>query len=163
VGLYTDTSKLEWIFWTSHHSVLLIDMLLKSSRNLSTRTNGISVLQIRHNQSMSKTALTNSLSKTSPSHKKIRVTGRQRRTPKNGVIFIKVPGTTPMNVTQNSDWWSISKTRIRTIIENLILKILVKDKSSMHTPLLLSWPHQFNQKNQHILKRRSTFFIHGCG
>jgi hypothetical protein len=42
VGLYTDTSKLKWIFWTSHHSVLLIDMLLKSSRNLSTRTNGSS-------------------------------------------------------------------------------------------------------------------------
>jgi hypothetical protein len=37
MGLYTDTSKLKWIFWTSHHSVLLIDMLLKSSRNLSTR------------------------------------------------------------------------------------------------------------------------------
>jgi hypothetical protein len=46
VGLYTDTSKLKWIFWTSHHSVLLIDMLLKSSRNLSTRTNGSSGLQI---------------------------------------------------------------------------------------------------------------------
>jgi hypothetical protein len=38
VGLYTDTSRLKWIFWTSHHSVLLIDMLLKLSRNLSTRT-----------------------------------------------------------------------------------------------------------------------------
>jgi hypothetical protein len=32
--------------------MLLIDMLLKSSRNLSTRTNGISGLQIRNNQSM---------------------------------------------------------------------------------------------------------------
>ena len=39
-GLYTDTSKLKWIFWKSHHSVLLIDMLLKSSINLRTRTNG---------------------------------------------------------------------------------------------------------------------------
>jgi hypothetical protein len=38
-GLYTDTSKLKWIFWTSHHSMLLIDMFLKSSRNLSTRKN----------------------------------------------------------------------------------------------------------------------------
>jgi hypothetical protein len=37
VGLYTDTSKLKWIFWTSHHSVLLIDMLSKLSRNLSTK------------------------------------------------------------------------------------------------------------------------------
>jgi hypothetical protein len=46
MGLYTDTSKLKWIFWTSHHSVLLIDMLLKSSRNLRTRTNGSLGLQI---------------------------------------------------------------------------------------------------------------------
>jgi hypothetical protein len=55
MGLYTDTSRLKWIFWTSHHSVLLIDMLLKLSRNLSTRTNGSSGLQIHNNQSMTKT------------------------------------------------------------------------------------------------------------
>jgi hypothetical protein len=85
---------------------LLIDMLLKSSRNLSTRTNGSSGLQIRNNQSMRKTTLTNSLLKTSPSHRKRRVTGRQRRTLENGVISTKSPGTTPMNVAQNSHWWS---------------------------------------------------------
>jgi hypothetical protein len=113
MGLYTDTSKLKWIFWTSHHSVLLIDMLLKSSRNLSTRTNGSLGLQIRNNQSMTKTTLTNSLLKTSPSHMKRRVMGRQRRTPENGVISTKSPGTTPMNVAQNSHWWSRSKTRSR--------------------------------------------------
>jgi hypothetical protein len=105
MGLYTDTSKLKWIFWTSHHSVLLIDMLLKSSRNLSTRTNGSSGLQICNNQSMIKTTLTNSLPKTSPSHRKRRVMGRRRRTPENGVISTKSPGTTPMNVAQNSHWW----------------------------------------------------------
>jgi hypothetical protein len=144
MGLYTDTSKLKWIFWTSHHSVLLIDMLLKSSINLSTRTNGSSGLQIRNNQSMTKTDLTNSLPKTSPSHRKRRVTGRQRRTPKNGVISTKSHGTTPMNVTQNSHWWMRSKIRSRTLIQNLILKILVKDKSLTQTPLLLSRPQQFN-------------------
>jgi hypothetical protein len=129
VGLYTDTSRLKWIFWTSHHSVLLIDMLLKSSRNLSTRTNGSSGLQIRNNQSMTKTALTNNLPKTSPRHKKRRVTGRQRRTPENGVISTKSPGTTPMNVAQNSHWWPRSKTRSQTLILNLILKIMVNDRS----------------------------------
>jgi hypothetical protein len=138
MGLYIDTSKLKYIFWTSHHSVLPIDMLLKSSRNLSTRTNGILVLQIRNNQSMTKTSLTNSLPKTIPSHMKRRVTGRQSRTPENGVISTKSPGTTPMNVTQNSHWWSRSKTGSQTLIQNLILKILVKDRSLMHTPLLLS-------------------------
>jgi hypothetical protein len=91
MGLYTDTSKLKWIFWTSHHSVLLIDMLLKSSRNLSTRTNGSSSLQICNNQSMIKKTLTNSLSKTSPSHRKRRVTGRQRRTPGKWCDFHKIP------------------------------------------------------------------------
>jgi hypothetical protein len=80
-------------------------MLLKLSRNLSTRTNGNSGLQICNNQSMTKTTLTNSLSKTSPRHRKRRVTGRQRRTPKNGVISTKSLGTTPMNVAQNSHWW----------------------------------------------------------
>jgi hypothetical protein len=163
MGLYIDTSKLKWIFWTSHHSMLLIDMLLKSSRNLSTRTNESSSLQIRNNQSMTKTTLTKSLSKTSPSHRKRRVTGRQRRTPENGVISTKSPCTTPMNVAQNSHWWLRSKTRSQTLIQNLILKLLVKDKSLTQTPLLLSRPQQFNQKNQQILKRGSAFFIHRCG
>jgi hypothetical protein len=129
MGLYIDTSKLKWIFWTSHHSVLPINMLLKSSRNLSTRTNRSSGMKIRNNQSMTKTTLTNSLSKTSPSHRKRRVTGRQRRTPENGVIYTKSPGTTPMNVAQNSHWWPRSKTRSQTLIQNLILKILVNEKS----------------------------------
>jgi len=33
----------------------------------------------------------------------------------------------------------------------------------MQTPLLLSWPQPFNQKNQQIQKRGSAFFIHRCG
>jgi hypothetical protein len=93
-----------------------------------------------NNRSMTKTTLTNSLLKTSPSHKKRRVTGRQRRTSKNGAILTKSPGTTPMNVAQNSHWWPRSKTRSWTLIQNLILKILVKDRSLTQTPLLLSRP-----------------------
>jgi hypothetical protein len=138
VGLYTDTSKLKCIFWTSHHSMLLINMLLKSRKNLSTRTNRSSGLQIHNRKSMTKTALPNSLLKTSPSHRKRRVRGRQRRTPENGVISTKFIRKTQMNVTQNSHWWMRSKTRSRTLIHNLILKILVKDRSLMQTPLLLS-------------------------
>jgi hypothetical protein len=138
-------------------------MLLKSSRNLSTRTNGSSGLQIRNNQISIKTTLTNNRSKTSPSHRKRRVMGRQRRTLENGAISTKSPGTTPMNVAQNSHWWPRSKTRSRTLILNLILKILVKDRSLTQTPLLLSRPQQFNQKNQQISKRGSAFFIHRCG
>jgi hypothetical protein len=73
-------------------------------------------MQINNNQIMTKMALTNSLPKTSPRHKKRRVTGRQRRTPKNGVISTKSPGTTSMNVAQNNDWWLRSKTKSRTLI-----------------------------------------------
>jgi hypothetical protein len=138
-------------------------MLLKLSRNLSTRTNGSSGLQIRNNQSMTKTALTNSFPKTSRRHSERRVTGRQRRTQKNGAISTKSPGTTPMNVAQNSHWWSRSKTRSRTLIQNLIMKTLVNDRSLTQTPLLFSQPYQFNQKNQQIPKRGSIFFIHRCG
>jgi hypothetical protein len=75
-------------------------MLLKSRRNLSSRTNGSSGMQIHNNQSMTKTTLTKSLLKTIPSHRKIRVTGRQRGILKNGVISTKYPGKTSMNVTQ---------------------------------------------------------------
>jgi hypothetical protein len=91
--------------------VLPIDMLLNSSRNLSTRTNGRSGLQIHNNQSMKNTSLTNSLPKTNPSHRKRRVTGRQRRTPENSVISTKSPGTKLMNVAQNSHWWPRSKNK----------------------------------------------------
>jgi hypothetical protein len=59
-----------------------------------------------------KDTLTNSVSKTNPSHRKRRVTGRQSRTPENGAISKKAPGTTPMNIAQNSHWWSRSKTMI---------------------------------------------------
>jgi hypothetical protein len=138
VGLYTETSKLKWIFWTSRHSVLLIDMLLKSSRNLSTKTNGSSSLQIYNNQSMTKMTLTNNLLITNASHRKRRVMGRQRRTLENGVISTKSLGTTPMNVAQNIHWWPRSKTSSQTLIHNMIMKILVKDRSSTQTPLLLS-------------------------
>ena len=130
--------------------MLLIDMLSKSSKNLSTRTNGSLGLQICNNQSMTKMALRTSLPKTSPSHMRRMVTGRQRRTFENGVISTKASGTTPMNVVQNSHWWLRTKTRSQTLIHNLILKILVKDRSSTQIPLLLSQLQQFNRKNQHI-------------
>jgi hypothetical protein len=63
---------------------------------------------------------------------------RRRRTLESGVISTKSPGTTLMNVTQNNHWWSRSKTRSRTLIQNLIQKIMEEDRSSTQTPLLLS-------------------------
>jgi hypothetical protein len=124
VGFYTSTSKLKWIFWTSNRWKMPIDMLSKGNINLDIRTNGSSGLQIRNNQSMIKTTLTNRLLKTHPSHGKRRVTEIQRRTLESGVISTKSPGTTLMNVTQNNHWWLKSKTRSLTLIHNLIQKIL---------------------------------------
>jgi hypothetical protein len=111
-----DTSKLKWILWTSHHWVLLIDMLLKSSRNLGTITNQSSGMQISNNQIMIKTTLTNNLLKNSPSHMKRRVGERQRMTLEDGETSTKSPGTTSMNVTKNNHWWLISKKKSRTQI-----------------------------------------------
>jgi hypothetical protein len=76
----------------------------------------------------------NILPKTSPSHKKIRVRERRRRTLESGVISTKSPGTTSMNVSQNSHWWPRSKTRSRTLIQNLIQKIMGEDRSSTCRP-----------------------------
>jgi hypothetical protein len=61
---------------------------------------------------MVKEALTHravNLKKTSPSHRKRRVTGRRRRTLGSGVTSTKSLGTTPMNVARNNHWWSSSK------------------------------------------------------
>jgi hypothetical protein len=148
MGLYTNTFKLKWIFWTSHRWELRTDMLSKSSINLSNITNMSLGLQIHNNQSMIKTTLTNNLPTTIPSHMKRRVMGRRRRTLESGVISTKSPGTTLMNFAQNSHWWPRSKTRSRTLFWNLIQKIMGKYRSSTHNPLLLSQPQQFNQKNQ---------------
>jgi hypothetical protein len=139
MGIYIDTSKMKWILWTSHHWVFLIDMLLKLSRNLRTRIRRSLGLQIRNNQSMVKMTLTTNLHKTSPSHRKRRVTKIRRRKLENGAISTKSPGTTPMNVAQNNHWWMRSKKRRQTLFQ----KIMEEDRSSTQTPLLRSRPKQF--------------------
>jgi hypothetical protein len=87
-------------------------MLSKSSRNLGTRTNWSSGLQIRNNQSMINATLKIILLKTYPNDKKRRVTERRRRTLESGEISTKSPITTLMNVAQNNHWWPRSKKMI---------------------------------------------------
>jgi hypothetical protein len=74
-------------------------MLSKLSRNLGTRINGSSGSQIRNYQSVINMTLTNSLPKTIPRQRKIRVKERRRMTLGRGETSTKSLGTTPMNVT----------------------------------------------------------------
>jgi hypothetical protein len=105
MGLYTDTSKLKWIFWTSHHSVLLIDMLLKLSKfkhQNKWEFRSANPQQPKYDKDNPNKQLPKNQSK--PQEKKGHE--RRRRTLENGVISTKSLGTTPMNVTQNNHWWS---------------------------------------------------------
>jgi hypothetical protein len=74
--------------------------------------------------------LTTSLQKTSPSHRKRRVTKRGRRTLESGAISKKSPRKKLMNVAQNNHWWLILKKRRRNLIQNMIKKIMGEDISS---------------------------------
>jgi hypothetical protein len=69
-------------------------------------------MKICNKKSMVKASLTHRttiLKTISPSHRKIRVTKRRRRTLGSGATSTKSLGTTPMNVAQNNHWWSRSK------------------------------------------------------
>jgi hypothetical protein len=59
-------------------------------------------------------------------------------------ISTKAYGSTPMNVSKKSHWWTRSKKNIQTRIWNLIQKIMEGDRSSTLTPLPLSQPQQSN-------------------
>jgi hypothetical protein len=81
------------------------------------------------------------------SQKPVQATGkegsreRRRRTLESGVISTKSPGTTLMNVAQNNHWWPRSKKRSRTLIHNLIQKIMGEDRSSMQDPTATCHDH----------------------
>jgi hypothetical protein len=60
----------------------------------------------------------------SNTHEK-KVHGKIKKDTEKWCDFDKSPGTTPRNFAQNNHWWSISKTRSRTLILNLILKMMV--------------------------------------
>jgi hypothetical protein len=88
--------------------------VVKSSRNLGSRTNESSSLEICNSQSMVRVALTPrpkdrvSMSNpriTIPIHQQRRVMGSQRRTLENCVISTKSIGKILMNVTQNIRCW----------------------------------------------------------
>jgi hypothetical protein len=109
--VYIDTSRHKWIFWTFHPWAWPIDMLSKSSRSLNRRRDSLG-LQTPHSRSREKVAPTrrtkgrermDSLRKTIPNHKQRRTMGRQIKTLGNGVISIRSPSITSLNVAQRSN------------------------------------------------------------
>jgi hypothetical protein len=126
---YIGTSKKRWISQTSPHWEFFIDMMSKCIINLNRGISWSYTLQIHNKKSMEKVALTHRTRdkarkanhKTiSPSHRKIRVMGRQRRTLENGVSSKKYLGTTLMNVSQNSHCWLRLNKKSHTSNQNLI-------------------------------------------
>jgi hypothetical protein len=112
--VFIDTFKQKWSLWISPHWVRIIDMLSRSSKNLSGRGESLD-LQNPHSRRREKVALTHTkrdrskmatLRTTSPSRNKIREMRRQRRTRENGVNTIEALGTTLKNVSPSSHSWS---------------------------------------------------------
>jgi hypothetical protein len=110
MGIYIGTYKPKWILWSSHHWELLIGMLSKSSKNLSSRKSESLGIQISKSQSMVRVALTlrpkdkERMARpriTNPSHQQIRLMGSQISTLKSGASFTKFLGTILMNVASN--------------------------------------------------------------
>jgi hypothetical protein len=112
---------------------------------------------------MTKMALTNSLSKTSPRHRKRRVTGRQRRTPEKWCEFHKSP------------WHNTDECRSK---QSLVVEIKDKELNPDSEydsenngkgqiidadPTSIVATTQFNQKNQQILKRGAPFSFTDVG
>jgi len=113
----------------SPHWEMLINMLSKSRRNLSSEISGSLGLQIHHKKSMVKVAPTyrkidrskrDNLKTTSPSHVKITVMGSRRRTLESSVSSTKSHGTTLMHVTQNNHYWPKLKKKSQTLTQTLI-------------------------------------------
>jgi hypothetical protein len=109
-----DTFKQKWSFWTSPHWVQLINVLSRSSINLSIRGESLD-LQIPHNRRREKEPPTHTtrykskmatLRTTIPSCNRRRAMRRRRRTRENGVNTIKSLGTTLKNSTPSIHSWS---------------------------------------------------------
>jgi hypothetical protein len=112
---------------------------------------------------MKNTTLTNSLLKTNPSHGKRRVMGRQRRTPKNGAISKKSPGTTMMNVIQKIHWWPRSKYKEMNPNSESNYENTGKRQIIDADPTVIFGTTTIQPEEPIDLEEGSTFFIHICG
>jgi hypothetical protein len=125
---------------------MLIDIYSKSSRNSSSGVRKSLSLKILHNRSIEKETLTHimkyisknksNLKISNPGCRQRRVTGSLRKTPKSGVSSTKSLGTTLINVTRNSHWWSSLKKKNQNLTHTLIQRTIKGNETSMQNPLL---------------------------
>ena len=151
-----DRFKHKWSFWTSPHSVWLIDTLTRSRRNLSKRGESLD-LQIPHSRSKAKEVPTYqtrdrakmaTLRTTSPGRNTRRVLRSRIRTHENGVNTIKSLGTRLKNVTPSSHSWS--NWRLPSQRSIMIVNQILKEGSGLllFNLVPLSLPPKSNQVNQ---------------
>jgi hypothetical protein len=118
---------------------------------------------LHNNQSMTKMALTNSLTKNSPRHRKIRVTGKTKKDTEKWCDFHKIPWHNTNECHSKQSLLAEIKDKELNPNSESDFENTGKGQIIAQTPLLLSRSQQFNQKNQQILKRGSAFFIQRCG
>jgi hypothetical protein len=118
--------------------------VVKSSRNLSSKTSSSLGQQIRNNRSMVRVDL-NSREKdrermenpktTSPSHQKRRVMESRRRKLESGVSSTKSLDTILINITPNSHYWLRRKPHGRMLTKTLIQNQKRENGSLMQNPV----------------------------
>jgi hypothetical protein len=129
VGLYTDTSKLKWILWTSHHSVLAYRYDVKIEKKFKHQNKrefgSANMQQPKYDKDgPNKQSLEN---QSKPQEKKGH--GKTKKDTRKWCDFHKIPWHNIDECRSKQSLVARSKTRSRTLIQNLILKILVKDRS----------------------------------
>jgi hypothetical protein len=172
MGPYIGTSKHKWSFWTSRRWEPLIDMLSKSSKNLSRGISGSLDLRMHHNKAREK-EIPNTQNKgqskdgqpqdnqSKPQTKK--GNGKMKKDTGKWCEFHKIP------------WHNTDECHSK---QSLVVEMKASEsdpgsnsdsepdkgsRSLMQNPVPQSLPPRSIQTNQKSRRKVSTFFTHRCG